>query len=991
MATKLDDNQIQSDYEDRFNKTAGSLKSAEQDAYDNSFNDMTSGDNYAKDADASSENDAIHRLRDREDEGNWMTKMDSFADSKGFGKSSSKVNTLVKKGGPVGGIIGILLGGAGLLSFFGGPGLLVVNFIEQYTGAFNTQLASMDARMSRIVRAKLDNTVKGPGCKLPTSSFCKYSTFSQKELDNFEKNKITALDTKKIITGRYKISGFKLDTGEVVKAGDFGKKMKQDISFRNNVTRSYGGIGGLKYGGIWDSIANGWKAKRGINFARPFKEGSTDDERRKVVDDLSKGKEQTPLDTSNRCSGEKSTCTDEEKKAAAEESEARRNANGLVDEAGSVSSAEESAASKVGKGAGGIGSLVKGFGILGAADSACAFIGFARNVGVVSKTTRLKQMLLFSTIFLTTASMIKAGDATDQDVSYVGDLMTQTFSSQDGATTKAATDSFGYRNAAYGDAGIDKAASPFIIGASFGGESSGVMQTVISMIAGAGAAASGLSAIRETCKFVNNPLVVAGSMIVGIASLFLPGANAAKIGSQFAVTGAFMAAQEILLAKMGDITKGVLLGKNDSREAVGNIMNVASSSMLLGIGNRGGNPILTASQTKSVLANYKETKLAYAQMDRLNLSPFDATSDSTFVGSIYAKMMPYIARSNSTGGALASIIGLNRSITSNLITPKVSAEEATQSCQEQDPDIKDAGFATTEFCVPWTGTDPKYHEIDPVDASIFLIDHGFLNGDTDEFTDKAKPFIESCINRDEEALPYGYSGENFDQENGKGCIINDSKVSYFARPGEVKVRLAASDTELDSITDDEKVALYIHTQDKRNNDILENGLPSPNAASGGGESGDQNTVTGGYALPLDQKWYDQFPNYFSKPHHDYPAADIPVPEGTNVYSMSAGKVVAAPNGGGYGLGVTIMGDDGVSYEYGHGMDGGSIVKTGDTVKAGQLIFHSGNTGNSTGPHLHITMRINGVKHCPQNLLVALGKASPTLPTPASLPTSGCSN
>lgn len=840
MATKIDDDQIQSDYEDRFNKTAGSLKSAEQDAYDNAFNDMTSGDNYAKDADASSENEAIDRLRDREDEGSWMTKMDSFADSKGFGKSSSRVNTFVKKGGPVGGIIGLLLGGAGLISFFGGPGLLIVNFVEQYTEKFNTQLASTDARMSRIVRAKLDNTTKG--CTLPGSVLCKFSTFSQKELDNFEKNNLTAVGAKKTITGRYKITGLKKQSGTVVDAKNFSKELKSDIDFRNSVTKSYGGVGGVKLIGLWDKIANTYKGSRGINFSRPFKEGSTDADRKKITDDLSRGKEQ--VDSANltgQCDNGGNPCTEEQqKKADADAAEANSDTNTLTDEAKAASTAEESASSKIGKGAGSAGSFVKGLGILGAADSACSFIGFARNVGMVTKTTRLKQMLLFSTIFLTTASMIKAGDAVDQDVSYVGDMITQTFQDSDGTVTKSATDSFGYRNAAFGDEGIDEAASPYIIGASFGGEGSSAMKTAMSLIVAAAGGLTGMAAVEKVCGFVNNKFVVVGSMLVGIATLFLPGANAVKISSQVATTTAFMAAQTILLAKVGDIASGVLVGKNDSREAVGNIMNVASSSLLMGIGNTGGNPILTPTQTKAVLANYNETRLAYAQMERLEKSPFDATSQSTFVGSIYNRFMPYLTHSGSISGIVSSVVGINRGSVSNFISPNVTAANTIESCQEQDPDIKEAGFATTEFCVPWTGTDPQYLETDPLKAADFLAEKGYLDSDTDEFTDKAKPFIESCIERDTTENPYGYTGEDFSKEGGKNCLINDSNVAHFAPTGKVAVRLAntasgADDSgdgsDMTNISDDAKVAMYIHTQDRRAVEVLENGIPE-NPSSG---------------------------------------------------------------------------------------------------------------------------------------------------------------
>ncbi|HET7720963.1 MAG TPA: glucosaminidase domain-containing protein, partial [Acidimicrobiales bacterium] len=51
-------------------------------------------------------------------------------------------------------------------------------------------------------------------------------------------------------------------------------------------------------------------------------------------------------------------------------------------------------------------------------------------------------------------------------------------------------------------------------------------------------------------------------------------------------------------------------------------------------------------------------------------------------------------------------------------------------------------------------------------------------------------------------------------------------------------------------------------------------------------------VTDGYSLPVDPVWYQQHPTWFSKPHHDYPAADIPVPTGTLLYATTAGTIAS---------------------------------------------------------------------------------------------------
>lgn len=87
--------------------------------------------------------------------------------------------------------------------------------------------------------------------------------------------------------------------------------------------------------------------------------------------------------------------------------------------------------------------------------------------------------------------------------------------------------------------------------------------------------------------------------------------------------------------------------------------------------------------------------------------------------------------------------------------------------------------------------------------------------------------------------------------------------------------------------------------------------------------------------------------------------DIGVPAGTPVKTIADGTVIAA-NGGmrGYGNGIFI--DHGiingkhVVSEYGHLSS--FNVKVGDKVSKGQVIAKSGNTGVSTGPHLHLTIR-----------------------------------
>ena len=86
--------------------------------------------------------------------------------------------------------------------------------------------------------------------------------------------------------------------------------------------------------------------------------------------------------------------------------------------------------------------------------------------------------------------------------------------------------------------------------------------------------------------------------------------------------------------------------------------------------------------------------------------------------------------------------------------------------------------------------------------------------------------------------------------------------------------------------------------------------------------------------------------------------DFRCPIGTEVYATGAGTVYATGNGNdGYGNKVTIEHGYGYTSLYAHLSDW--AVKPGQTVKRGDLLGHSGNTGVSTGPHLHYQINLFG--------------------------------
>lgn len=108
-----------------------------------------------------------------------------------------------------------------------------------------------------------------------------------------------------------------------------------------------------------------------------------------------------------------------------------------------------------------------------------------------------------------------------------------------------------------------------------------------------------------------------------------------------------------------------------------------------------------------------------------------------------------------------------------------------------------------------------------------------------------------------------------------------------------------------------------------------------------------------------------FPGYYIRPTngiktqglHGYNGIDLGSPTGTPIYAAAAGDVIISRNSGwngGYGNYAVISHSNGTQTLYGHMKE--VIVAVGDKVYQGQIIGYVGNTGRSTGPHLHFEIR-----------------------------------
>lgn len=125
-------------------------------------------------------------------------------------------------------------------------------------------------------------------------------------------------------------------------------------------------------------------------------------------------------------------------------------------------------------------------------------------------------------------------------------------------------------------------------------------------------------------------------------------------------------------------------------------------------------------------------------------------------------------------------------------------------------------------------------------------------------------------------------------------------------------------------------------------------------------------VLGEYVHPIKAKVTSEF-GYRPRFGRVHKGIDLGLHVGDTIVSAFSGKVrVARYNPGGYGYFVIVRHDNGLETVYGHLKK--FTVKPGQVVKAGDVIGLGGNTGRSTGPHLHFETRYLGVAINPRAIV-----------------------
>ncbi len=701
----------------------------------------------------------------------------------GKSEKKSKWKGWFKKGGPALGIGGIFGISGFVLIGLTSPSLLIVQMKEVMVGKFNTQLATMETRSNKLLVSKVNGATKG-FCSTRVTIACKFTTMSTKQVERLRAAGIE-VQGDETITGRIRPTGLVFD-GNPIPPGEFSSRATRDPVFRDALKQAYN----PKYAGF---VGKAWAAMSGkhkLSKQMPEldAEENPDEARAKVNEIAREGAENDTGRT--RVTPSEPGC--ENNCVSQEEADRLNNQAEAVEEGKKSGSAGADIRSKLS----GINTagVTAAFKISAPLDYACQGYGAITMLSYMAKTIRMSQMIRYALIYFSVADAIKAGESPDPaDVALLGTILTTTvMDTADNTKTLvgAGTNSFGYNYAAYGDSkGSVKSmqiANRFMAGGGFVGQMSSVTDAILTPL-------GGRSTARGTCATLSNPIVQAGSIVLGIASLFVPGANVVKIAATAAAGTAVSIAIASLPALLADIAAGTTTDNIVGEEAVNAITSASGGLMSDGLAAENGNGPMSKEDTLAYLNLQDQTSDQYIADEVRNTSPFDATNPNTFLGSITASLLPLKSSSNflTTVGSL-----INSSFSSIIPTSKaVTQQQQVDSLNVcQDIDVLEAGYAADPFCNVIRGIPPKYLDRDPVEVAESLIGSGSLTEDG-EPAGAYKDFIEKCI-QNEAPLGYKDAENGYDNATAQSCIINDSNANYYLNFADRRIELGMNDEDV---------------------------------------------------------------------------------------------------------------------------------------------------------------------------------------------------
>ena len=607
-----------------------------------------------------------------------------------FAKARSAIFS--KKGGPMGILGAILLGGGSMISFFGGPSLLLLHIKENLTNHWNSQNTSFERRANKIMFKRIQNTATSGICSV-VNVRCKYNNVSNRQLKQFEKNDVDALDKKgNVVKASDKVDlkrstiGEKIEylrvtypngTQETISAKDFKKLYYEKPELRAIMHRAYA----PRWVAFFDKVFNNGVIKKfSLTKKNKLAGAKSEKEVRESIDKNTKGKEMN-----GRYEAKEND--DEGKEKVTEDTDVGKAAKEAVSEGAegaTKSISKEAAANIIKNGVGKTGNIVAMI-----AGGLCMVQDGAQSISKTIRLIQMTQVISYAMMFFTMADNIKAGSTDYIAVAVLGTILTTVLVNKSGnVTKKAATDGMGLKY------GLMKEITPtgtsnwteYVPGGGWARKMGGV----------ANALGSNISALKASCTAINS---TGGQLLMSVAGGWTSIVGELVSNLAAPVISAVFAP---ILSKLINSMAGTLVSSATVGEDAGDALTSGAVNMFSEAAAAGGNGMLNVDQTIAYERETARLNLAYAAEQRTEHSPFDATSPYTFMGSLYSSFIPYMGSFSNLSSFVHNLVSLPKNIVPAFFGNKVSANTETdrmkkiwQACD--DPNIpKDV--AAGPFC-----------------------------------------------------------------------------------------------------------------------------------------------------------------------------------------------------------------------------------------------------------------------------------------------------
>lgn len=199
--------------------------------------------------------------------------------------------------------------------------------------------------------------------------------------------------------------------------------------------------------------------------------------------------------------------------------------------------------------------------------------------------------------------------------------------------------------------------------------------------------------------------------------------------------------------------------------------------------------------------------------------------------------------------------------------------------------------------------------------------------------------------------------------------LADKQAEYEAEKAALEAKIAEANDMIAQLEEEINSNYDLYLEVLAQEEALESDIQSMIAEMERQEAANSITSTGTYIWPL--PGYSPGSAYGWRMHPIYhemrfhAGEDIGAPSGTPILAADSGMAtVIADNGNGYGNYIMINHGGGRVTLYAH--MSAFAISNGATVSQGQVIGYVGSTGNSTGPHLHFEVRVNGATTDPKS-------------------------